>query len=51
MKEMNVTDKIILVHGEKEGRDVLAQEAIEEIMKVNKTTRVVSAERNMKIEF
>lgn len=51
MKEMNVSNKIILVHGEVNGRRKLAEEAIEEIMKENKTTRVVSAERNMTIEF
>lgn len=51
IKEMNVTDKIILVHGEQEGRKQLAIEAMEECMKINKTTRIVSAERNMRIEF
>jgi predicted metal-dependent RNase len=51
IKEMNVSDKVILVHGEKNGRDVLAKEVVEECMKVNKTTRVISCERNMIIEF
>jgi predicted metal-dependent RNase len=51
IKEMNVTDKIILVHGEQEGRKDLAKDAMEECMKINKTTRVISAERNMRIEF
>ncbi len=51
IKEMNVSDKVILVHGEKKGRDILAKEVMEECMKVNKTTRVVSAERNMIVEF
>lgn len=50
MKEMN-TDKIVLVHGEIDGRKQLCKDAMDEIMKVNKTTRVVSAERNIKIEF
>ena len=50
MKEVN-TEKIILVHGEIVGRRQLAKDAMEELMKVNKTTRIVSAERNMKVEF
>jgi len=40
-----------LVHGEIDGRKQLCKDAMDEIMKVNKTTRVVSAERNIKIEF
>jgi metallo-beta-lactamase family protein len=51
MKEMKVSNKIILVHGDLNGRRKLANDAMEEIMKENKTTRVVSAERNMTIEF
>lgn len=51
MKEMNITDKIILVHGEKTGRIELAEETMEEIKKINKTTKVMSCEKNMRIEF
>lgn len=50
MKELN-TDKIVLVHGEIEGRKQLAIDSMNALKEVSKTTRVVSAEKNMNIEF
>lgn len=50
MKQIRA-DKIVLVHGDIKDSKTLAQEAMDEIMRVNKTTRVLSAEKNMHIEF
>lgn len=51
MKQMNISNKIILVHGDKDGRDLLAKESMVELMKIDKTTRVISATKNMHVEF
>jgi len=51
-EQIKVSDKIILVHGDPKGREVLASETMEEIMsKMDKTTRIISATKNMIVEF
>lgn len=51
MKNMNISDEIILVHGDKESRNELKEVATQELSKCDKTTRISIAQKGMKIRF
>lgn len=51
IKGMNVNKKIILVHGDANGRKELAEELQRELRKINKTTNVVASKKDMIVEF
>jgi len=48
---MNVSDKFIFVHGDKECKENIVQELKDELMVNNKTTQVVGAKKGMVIYF